>query len=187
MAHNTKYSQHPLSSPQNILPSLTATYFYLFSCHLWEGKKQKALVNSVFHFSELATGSACTRLVYNLLVRGAGDTTMDFGFSESLVRPWGLLALCQNVPLLWRVSGIASFPLNRPIQEMCSAVKTALSKYSFSRIRLFINLNPWRYYDEAFESAQCSCILRELQMAFLTTPHTCQTFIHTLSWKLTLG
>lgn len=47
----------------------------------------------------------------------------------------GLLVLCQNDPLLWSFSVIASLPLNRPIQETHSAVKTALSKCSFSSMK----------------------------------------------------
>lgn len=120
---------------------------------------------------------------------------MDFGFSESLVCPWGLLALCQSAPLWWSVSVIASVPLNRPIQETFSAVKIALSKGSFSRMKT-------SHKSESFEGfwwgiwvslmllyfkGATNELMKLNWLAFLTKPHKCQTFTHTLSWKLALG
>ena len=68
-------------------------------------------------------------------MRETGDTTNGFRIICLTCVSQGLLVLCQNDPLLWRGSVIASLTLHRPIQKAHSSVKTALSKCSSSRMK----------------------------------------------------
>lgn len=121
---------------------LTSNIFTHFTSIHGKVQKQKVLVNSAFHFSVSATGSTCLCLVYNLQMRGTGDSTNGFRIIHLTCVSQGLLVLCQNDPLLWRVSVISSLPGHRPIQKTHGSVKTALSKCSFSRMKASYEAEP---------------------------------------------